>query len=193
MIDGAAVKVTAPEIVCAPDSVPESVAPLIVGVVSVLLVSTSVVALPTKVSVASGKVNVLAVVKADANTPVIAVVFPETVIFNFLVVSVLSVSVGAAIVGVVTVGEVERTMLAVPVKALAPITLAAHEAAVVPLVRIHVTRTVTPPGTDMTRLAPDELTVTAPVESFSITKYLPRVSVEVTGSVTVWVVEPVNT
>lgn len=50
--------VTAPLKVCAPAKVPESVAPLMVGLVSVLLVSVSVVVRPTRVSVAVGSVSV---------------------------------------------------------------------------------------------------------------------------------------
>ena len=63
---------------------------LVVVVDNDLLVNTSVVALPTKVSVASGNVNVFAVVNAAAMVPVIAVVLPEVVMFNFLVASVAS-------------------------------------------------------------------------------------------------------
>ena len=54
-----------------------------------LLVKASVVALPTKVSVASGKVKVLAVVKVDTKVPVTPVV-PLTSTFSFLVLSVES-------------------------------------------------------------------------------------------------------
>ena len=55
-----------------------------------LLVRVSVVARPTRVSVASGSVRVLAVVKPVARIPVILVVFPVTSRFSLLVTSVLS-------------------------------------------------------------------------------------------------------
>ena len=53
---------TLPDKVWSPLKVPDNAPALIVGDVSVLLVSVSVVALPTSVSVASGKVIVLLVV-----------------------------------------------------------------------------------------------------------------------------------
>jgi hypothetical protein len=57
-ITGAAENVATPETVCAPENVPDKVAPLIVGVVNVLFVNVSVVALPTNVSVLVGKLSV---------------------------------------------------------------------------------------------------------------------------------------
>ena len=63
---------------------------VIVGDERVLLVNVSVVARPTRVSVASGKVNVFAVVKDVATVPVMFVVLPDVVMLSFFVASVAS-------------------------------------------------------------------------------------------------------
>ena len=56
--------VTTPEKVGVPESVPDSAAALIVGLVKVLFVNVSVVAFPTSVSVAEGNVSVTSPVDA---------------------------------------------------------------------------------------------------------------------------------
>ena len=61
-----------PEAVKLPVNVPDSAPPLIVGDVNVLLVRVSVVALPTNVSVAAGRVSV-----PDAAAVATIVVVPE--------------------------------------------------------------------------------------------------------------------
>src|ERR1035437_6621067 len=72
---------------------------LITGEVRVLLVRVSVVALPMRVSVALGRVRVLAVVKVVANMPVIPVVLPEVLNPSFFVASVVSIIFGRNISG----------------------------------------------------------------------------------------------
>jgi hypothetical protein len=66
---------------------PDAVIVFIVGDVSVLLVSVSVVARPTRVSVASGKVTVLFNVCTPANVKVFPVVAPDIEKFNCFVLS----------------------------------------------------------------------------------------------------------
>jgi len=93
-----------------------------------LLVRVSVVAFPTRVSVASGIVMVLAVVNMVEITPVIAVVFPSTSNLNSLVTSadpftnaVASVNGGAPPAGVAQVlsplKKVVESLVPVAVKA----------------------------------------------------------------------------
>ena len=60
-------KLTTPENVGVPVSVPDRAAALIFGLVSVLLVKISVVAFPTSVSAASGNVMILSAVEVTKN------------------------------------------------------------------------------------------------------------------------------
>jgi hypothetical protein len=99
---------------------------------------------------------------------------------------------GVPRVGVTRVGLFDRTTEPVPVAVLKSVRPDSQLAAVVPETRIQVHITVVPGNTVMTKLPPDELTVTLPVLLLTMWNVQPVSKVLVTGKVTVWVVVPVN-
>ena len=84
--------------------------------------------------------------------------------------------------GVTSVGEVANTTAPVPVYVLKSVKPASQSAAVVSVVPIHVTITVIPAGTVITKAAPDELIVNVPVLLLQIWNVQPVTKVLVTGS-----------
>jgi hypothetical protein len=62
---------------------------------------------------------------------------------------------------------------------------AVHDAAVVPVIRMQYNVADTPAVTDATALPPLELTVTVPVELFTMINLCPNLSVVTTGRTTV--------
>jgi hypothetical protein len=99
---------------------------------------------------------------------------------------------GVPRVGVTKVGLFDRTTEPVPVAVLKSVRPDSQLAAVVPVIRIQVHIAVVPGNTVMTKLPPDELTVTLPVLLLTMWNVQPVSKVLVTGKVTVWVVVPVN-
>lgn len=89
------------------------------------------------------------------------------------------------IVGVVSVGEVDRTTLPVPVIEVKSVSPASQSAAVVRAVPIQVIIADRPEIIEITKLSPDEFTVRVPVLLFTIWKDHPVDSVLVTGRVIV--------
>jgi hypothetical protein len=163
-----------------------------VGDVSVLLVNVSVVARPTSVSVDDGKVSVpvLLIDEMIGNVSVLLVSVSLVVRPTSVSVDVGNVSVPVltmlAIMGAVNVLLVNVSVVARPtivsvvvgnVSTAAPLTIeppdivdvtSDHEAAVVPLVDTHVTTVLSDGVTVVTRLPPDEFTVTEPVDRLVI-------------------------
>jgi len=135
---------------------------------TLVLTVASVVVLPTEVTspVRLALVTTVATLPTEVTPPVrlalvvtVPAVKPAAVPVMFVPTSVE----GVPRFGVTRVGLFDSTTEPVPVAVLKSVRPASQLAAVVPVIRIHVHIAVVPGNTVMTKLPPDELTVTLPV------------------------------